>query len=56
MQSYVKAGQLCVLKVPEWKLSQSVQMILHRSKVVTPQIDGFLSELQTALADVLISG
>lgn len=56
VQSYVKAGQLCVLKVPEWKLSQSVQMILHRSKVVTPQIDGFLSELQTALADVLISG
>lgn len=55
VRSYVKAGRLCILNVPEWELCQSVQMILHRSKVVTPQIDGFLSELRTALAKVLTS-
>ena len=55
VQSYVRAGQLCVLNVPEWGLSQSVQMILHRSKVVTPQIDGFMSELRSTLAKILVS-
>lgn len=53
VQSYVKAGQLHILDVPEWELYQSVQMVLHSSKVVTPQIDGFLSELRTALTDIL---
>lgn len=56
VQSYVKVGRLCILNVPEWRLSQSVQIILHRSKVVTPQIDGFLSELRSALTGVLVSG
>ena len=56
VQSYVKTGRLCILNVPEWELCQSVQMILHRSKVVAPQIDGFLSELRTALTKVLAMG
>lgn len=41
----VEAGRLCVLSVPEWSLTQSIQIVLHRNKVVTPQIRGFLSEL-----------
>lgn len=55
VQSYVNEGKLCIINVPEWSLSQSVQMILHRSKVITPQIEGFLSELRTALESILIS-
>lgn len=41
----VEAGRLRVLSVPEWSLTQSIQIVLHRNKVVTPQIRGFLSEL-----------
>ena len=49
----VEAGRLKLLSVPEWELTQSVQMVLHRSKVVTPQIEGFLLELSRALSDAL---
>lgn len=49
----VEAGRLRRLSIPEWHLSQSVQMVLHRSKVVTPQIEGFLAELSRVLADAL---
>ena len=43
------AGRLTVLNVPEWAHQQSIQLVLHRSKVVTPQIDGLLEELAAAL-------
>ena len=49
----VEAGRLRRLSIPEWHLSQAVQMVLHRSKVVTPQIEGFLAELSRVLADAL---
>ena len=49
----VEAGRLRCLSVPEWELTQAVQMVLHRSKVVTPQIEGFLQELNRALHAVL---
>ena len=49
----IHAGKLCRLSVPEWSLSQQVQMVLHHSKVVTPQIQGFLEELQVALGRIL---
>ena len=49
----VEAGRLKLLSVPAWELTQSVQMVLHRSKVVTPQIEGFLLELSRALSDAL---
>lgn len=32
---------------------QSVQLVLHRSKVMTPQINGFLEELRNALGNAL---
>ena len=44
---------LKLLSVTGWDITQSVQMVLHRSKVLTPQIEGFLSELSRALADAL---
>ena len=43
------AGRLTVLNVPEWAHQQSIQLVLHRSKVVTPQIDGLLEEMAAAL-------
>ena len=49
----VEAGLLKLLSVTGWDITQSVQMVLHRSKVLTPQIEGFLSELSRALADAL---
>ena len=49
----VEAGRLCLLHIPAWELTQSVQMVLHRSKVITPQIEGFLTELSGALDAVL---
>ena len=49
----VEAGRLKLLSVTGWDITQSVQMVLHRSKVLTPQIEGFLSELSRALADAL---
>ncbi len=49
----VETGRLRCLSIPEWELTQAVQMVLHRSKVVTPQIEGFLQELSRALHAVL---
>lgn len=40
-------GKVSILEVPEWNLSQSIQIVLHRSKVTTPQIEGFLKELKS---------
>ena len=47
------AARDLLLSVTGWDITQSVQMVLHRSKVLTPQIEGFLSELSRALADAL---
>lgn len=49
----VEAGRLCRLPVAEWDLTQSVQMVLHQGKVVTPQLQGFLAELDRALTAAL---
>lgn len=51
--SSVREGKLRVLSVPEWKQTQRVQLVLHHSKVVTPQIDGFLQELRDVLGGAL---
>ena len=49
----IQSGQLKVLRVPEWEQSQHVQLALHHSKVVTPQIEGFLEELRGVLLSAL---
>ena len=48
----LQAGRLVLLSVPEWALCQFVQLVLHRGKVLTPQIEGMLEELRTALSDI----
>lgn len=53
VQASVQAGGLCILPVSEWSHTQSVQLVLHRSKALTPQIEGFLEELQMALGEAL---
>lgn len=53
VQPDVIRGSLSILNVPEWNLEQSVQMVMHRGKIVTPQLEGFLTELCSALASVL---
>ena len=48
------AGKLVILNVPQWKHQQSIQMVLHRSKVVTPQIEGYLEEMVKILGSALV--
>ena len=49
-------GKVCVLRMSEWNLSQSIQIVLHRSKVTTPQIDGFLKELKNSFISEKLKG
>ena len=46
-------GQVTVLNISQWNCLQSVQSVLHQSKVLTPQISGFLEELDIALEGLL---
>ena len=43
----------CACPSLEWELTQAVQMVLHRSKVVTPQIEGFLPGIEPSAHAVL---
>ncbi len=49
----VESGQVTRLNISQWKCPQSVQSVLHQSKVLTPQISGFLAELEKALDGIL---
>lgn len=49
----VRAGKLAILDIEGWSYSQSVQLVFQRNKVITPQIKGFLEELQYVLGGVL---
>lgn len=53
VKASAEAGRLAVLDVPQWRHQQSIQMVLHRSKAVTPQIEGFLEELSATLGATL---
>ena len=53
VQDAVRAGRLSILRVPQWNQTQSVQLALHRNKVMTPQIHGFLQELRQILEEAL---
>ena len=45
----VRSKRVTVLNVPEWKHSQAIRMIMHHSKIPTPQITGLLEELDRGL-------
>ncbi len=53
VQKSVQEGKLCVLRIPGWQYTQSVQLVLHRNKALTPQIEGFLRELRLVLGAAL---
>ena len=53
VQESVRNGKLCILDVPEFQHSQLIQLVFHRNKVVTPQMEGFLEELRLVLGNVL---
>ena len=41
----VAGGNVCVLPVSGLSLTQTVQIVLHRDKVPTPQLKGFVTVL-----------
>ncbi len=45
--------QVTILNIPEWQCRQSVQTVLHHGKILTPQICGFLEELEKTLDSIL---
>ncbi len=53
VQSSIQAGRLCRIAVQDWTWSQYVQLVLHQSKAITPQIQGILEELRLSLGDIL---
>lgn len=50
VQAAAEEGCVKLLNVPEWEVHQTVQTVLHRGKAVTPQVTGFLEELDRMLA------
>lgn len=44
-----EAGKLVILNVPQWQHQQSIQMVMHKSKTITPQIEGLLEEITSTL-------
>ncbi|MCR5088629.1 MAG: LysR family transcriptional regulator [Oscillospiraceae bacterium] len=49
VQEAEKRGKAAVLNVQEWRHTQAIQTVLHRSKMITPQITGFLEEIHRSL-------
>ena len=46
-------GRLCILDIPDLRLEQYIQFVLHRNKVLTPQMEGFFRELRRRLEEVM---
>ncbi len=42
-------GRIAILQIPGFEQHQTVQLILHRNKAVTPQMRGFLEDMYTEL-------
>jgi len=42
-------GRIKILDIPEYSLTQSVQIVSHANKVLTPQVDGFMRILRTGI-------
>lgn len=53
VKAAAESGKVTVLNVPEWKDTQAVQMVLHRSKALTRQISAFVDELDNVLGKSL---
>lgn len=53
VQSAAAEGRVAILPVADWHHSEFMQAVLHRSRVLTPQIAGFLEELRASLREAL---
>lgn len=47
-------GRIRILRVAEEEQTQSVQIVLHKSRVVTPQLGGFMEEMKAALETTML--
>ena len=45
--------QVSCLTISDWQHQQMIQSVLHRNKELTPQITGFLEEINRNLAGIL---
>lgn len=48
-------GKVKILNVNNFSYTQFVQIILHKNKIIIPQIEGFLEELSIALEDIHVN-
>lgn len=55
VQDSVRQGRLKIFDIPELEHIQSVQIIVHINKAITPQLRGFMEELRDVLCVVLQS-
>ena len=46
-------GKICILEIPELKQVQSVQLVFHINKVLTPQVQVFMEELRDVFQKVI---
>lgn len=48
-----RKGRVRILKTVDWNVSQQIQLVLHRNKLATSQIEGLLEEIQTTQHAIL---
>lgn len=53
VRNLLAQGKLALLDIKEYNQSQAAQIILHKDKVITPQIRGFEEEVKAVLESVL---
>lgn len=53
IRSAASSGQVVILPIQELQLRQTVQILLHRSKALVPQILGFAEEAEKALSKLV---
>ncbi|SHI67375.1 LysR family transcriptional regulator [Lutispora thermophila] len=53
VRTSVEHGKIHILNIPETNQTQSVQMVLHINKIMTPQIEGFMEELRDVLHKII---
>lgn len=47
-------GQIAHLDIPDFSQTQTVQFLVHKNKVLTPQIEGFLREAHTIFLEYVV--
>ena len=53
VRTAVDQGLIRILSVPQWNHQQTIPFVLHRSKALTPQIEGILEELYAEMRPIV---